>query len=1259
MRTFLTLLLFASSCYAQVTVTASRPRVRFDSAHRAWIAAKKTGTAADQAQWTAFVNYVNTWFGVSQPVNAGKQGGAFEMAVAYMGDPVTFGGARAEKGCQWLKYTVDRDDGDTGGALDADGDINDNNAFRWNAPNVAVAWDVLHDTCDALDPTIGTKVRALATAAWNLKKPGAPQQLLILTTPFRVNNNIGIGQLNALVHLLVSAYEPGVFEEPATWLATLKTAVMDAYVVPCHTVSSLTEVYHVCYGGASTEGMSDYGPEAIHLTIDMYDVWRVGTDVDFSSAFQTFCRYSLDWAMYGTAPAFVQGTYNALYRPFNYRDVLAISSAYHGMFQVYQRQMIGRIWWHFYRTGDTTRRDYAQFWSRSIDPVALLNNPPASANAGVYNRDVLYQDPNAAGVDYRTADLPLDYTTPSMLLSRSDWTTNATYFGIIAMIEGSDHMHGDGGTFSIARKGRWLTKEIPGYYNVRNINPNGVHNTLTMNGHGSFSAGYVGPNGRPGTYVKSPNNGTNGFRRRSGGYMANCNTGYCSGELEIGAPFRFTGSSITADVEDARRNFIYFKTGDVWVIGDRVKYVTGVSARTIFHLQSEKGAATIDGGVATISNADQRLHVTPVAPSTFGFLSVRLDTLYVVDVHLRTNDTAALYFDGSGLPTTVTSVALTGFTGVYSVLNTTLSCANQAAGTTSGYEPFADGAAYSVERLVCTSAGLFAGLPAYDPRVHGYGKASQFARDMRWNEPEINPASPTAVVTHDPYRIDITGDRGNAETFMVVLQGADSVDPIMPVTPLTVGTGNAVAGSFTLPGGELTEVILPKTITPTYPITFTRTGPAVTQHWLGHSPGVTYKLSDNGTATTLNTSGAGTDVVADNSGMIIASVDAGISTPTITLVATPPTLVFNCTEGGQSPFPQNVALTATGDSGEAAVSFSSDQSWATAVLSGGSAPQDTPQTMTVNIDCTGRTAGVHTATITITSATPYVVNSPTVGITLNVTAAALLAASPTSVTFAATLSGGNPSNQTLAISRTSPGDLGTITNDSVGGWLTVSPTTATYTTQQNLTLSVDITGLTAGLYTANISIPSTGASNTPLVVPVTLGVNPAVQIGLEPQVGTDRVRVRYRAPSREPCTVRACTDDSCDTEIASQSDGGGHPLRDFTLPGLTEDTPATLQTVCGTEIKARQIRTKAAGGPTKVFVIDLDNIHNAATISVNYGATPSMTETPVTGSCADGRCVATITWTNANRMVYTQPIFKNGGGATIHTGPIRSQLLVP
>jgi hypothetical protein len=98
-----------------------------------------------------------------------------------------------------------------------------------------------------------------------------------------------------------------------------------------------------------------------------------------------------------------------------------------------------------------------------------------------------------------------------------------------------------------------------------------------------------------------------------------------------------------------------------------------------------------------------------------------------------------------------------------------------------------------------------------------------------------------------------------------------------------------------------------------------------------------------------------------------------------------------------------------------------------------------------------------------------------------------IGASPASFSFTATAGGANPAGQSLSITNTGGGTLNW-TASSNQTWLSVSPTSGT--APSSATVSVDITGLAAGTYNGAITISATGATNTPVTLPVTLTVNP-------------------------------------------------------------------------------------------------------------------------------------------------------------------------
>ena len=93
---------------------------------------------------------------------------------------------------------------------------------------------------------------------------------------------------------------------------------------------------------------------------------------------------------------------------------------------------------------------------------------------------------------------------------------------------------------------------------------------------------------------------------------------------------------------------------------------------------------------------------------------------------------------------------------------------------------------------------------------------------------------------------------------------------------------------------------------------------------------------------------------------------------------------------------------------------------------------------------------------------------------------------PTGLTFNFQIGGTTPTPQNVAV--TSSSTAITYTASTATSWLT---TTAGGTTPGSLSIGVNPAGLTAGTYTGSVSVVGTGASNSPLTLPVTFNVTAA------------------------------------------------------------------------------------------------------------------------------------------------------------------------
>lgn len=111
-----------------------------------------------------------------------------------------------------------------------------------------------------------------------------------------------------------------------------------------------------------------------------------------------------------------------------------------------------------------------------------------------------------------------------------------------------------------------------------------------------------------------------------------------------------------------------------------------------------------------------------------------------------------------------------------------------------------------------------------------------------------------------------------------------------------------------------------------------------------------------------------------------------------------------------------------------------------------------------------------------------------------------LSRNPTSLNFSARVGAGNPPNQTLQISNSGGGMLNWSVSDNQT-WLTLSPSSGSSTGEtDNVSVNVAIAGLTAGTYTATITIAGQTSGTAPFQLP---SQSTAVTLNLSPPVGVE------------------------------------------------------------------------------------------------------------------------------------------------------------
>lgn len=223
------------------------------------------------------------------------------------------------------------------------------------------------------------------------------------------------------------------------------------------------------------------------------------------------------------------------------------------------------------------------------------------------------------------------------------------------------------------------------------------------------------------------------------------------------------------------------------------------------------------------------------------------------------------------------------------------------------------------------------------------------------------------------------------------------------------------------------------------------------------------------------------------------SVTSSVS-PSPIIAVTPSSRNFSGVAGGANPSNQAVTISNGGGgtlppiaTGPIAYGFGAS-SWLTATLSSNTVPA----TITLQVNTTGIGAGSYLASVPVIVPSDTTITGQSVVVSLDLLAPASIKLSKTTVNFNGLQGGTNPSTQSVLISNGGTGSLSGIGVSSVtysggpSGWLTTAlNNTAAPAT---LRLTPNITGLTAGNYSADLLLIASTAG----VQPVHLTVNMAI-----------------------------------------------------------------------------------------------------------------------------------------------------------------------
>ena len=302
---------------------------------------------------------------------------------------------------------------------------------------------------------------------------------------------------------------------------------------------------------------------------------------------------------------------------------------------------------------------------------------------------------------------------------------------------------------------------------------------------------------------------------------------------------------------------------------------------------------------------------------------------------------------------------------------------------------------------------------------------------------------------------------------------------------------------------------------------------------------------------------------------------AGVTTPeTLTLSTASLTFTYN----GTAAPSQAVQVTSSGAPipVTTSVSTTSGGNWLTATPPGGS----TPLPVTVSVNPAGLVTGTYMGTVTIAST--GATNSPqTVAVTFNVTAVTpptlptLVLSSP-SLSFTAPMGGTAVPKNVQVTSSDSSAVMFTAaaTTKQGGSWLSVSPTSGS--TPSAEMISASLTGLAAGTYSGTVTFTSSGASNSPVLLGVTLTVTSTT-----PPPTTSPVDFSFNVTDRQSGgTDRLLLDGTGSVDSGGHVTGGGSFTRYAAGSGRGEDDGPAPAIIASGTWKATSVTgfTPAGGG---------------------------------------------------------------------------------
>jgi uncharacterized protein (TIGR03437 family) len=353
---------------------------------------------------------------------------------------------------------------------------------------------------------------------------------------------------------------------------------------------------------------------------------------------------------------------------------------------------------------------------------------------------------------------------------------------------------------------------------------------------------------------------------------------------------------------------------------------------------------------------------------------------------------------------------------------------------------------------------------------------------------------------------------------------------------------------------------------------------------------------------TITATGPGGAAVADSPVTLLVTLNVtGATNGSLTLSATDVTFPDQVL-GGPAPSPQTVTIGSTGQALNYTAVANSNTSVTWLSVSPASGNTSSNGVLTLTVDGSKLTAGSYNGSVVVTSTGAG--NSPaTINVHFKVDPGTI-SAPTTTLTFTQVAGGAAPAAQTIAVTG-SPSPLNfttAVTMQTGSNWLSATP--ASGTTPANVQVSVNGSALSVGQYTGTVTITSTGASGSPIAVPVVLNVVSPATIAATPTTLTFAYAIGQQAPPAQNVQVTGSTSVPFTTQL--QFDGTASQW--MTVSPASGNTPATLAvSVTPTGF--------AAGTYTGRIVISSPN--SSASVTIPVTLTVSAIPNPVISAVAN------------------------------------------